>query len=526
MDWKLGETRGQAWATRMVAFLSLGFALLVLISFVQNVRALWPYTMDDAFITFRYADNLVRGWGLTFNQDPPAAEGYSSLLWTLLMALPHLFGLEAVGCSKIFGGAFTLGTLGLLLWVGGSGRPQRSCWERWYPGLISAGLFLTFPFGPMHVVSGMETALAAFLYALATSAFLKQRDGAWSFLPLPFSCLLLGLTRPEANLFSMGLLLLALGGAAGGERRRIALSALLLYVLPGVLYVLWRIQYYGQWFPLGFYLKSNTIQFQGVERTLGFLADLSVGFALPLIVLLRSEQRGRAVVLLPLVLLCLYFLTVKHIMGFGYRFLFPLVPVLALLAGSALAVSLRPRRAFLLLVGFSACLGAGYFLGQVRHRMAARDFLSDAVGGERAHARLGRSLAAVPWTTTPLLAIGDAGAVPYYSRLKTLDIYGLNTPSIALASQVDHTEDIFAAGPTVLVLASCQRHQYEGPFLHEQRLFRAANARGYRHRLTYVFDNHYFLWVLWHPEGRDTPLLERQAWCEVQTFDPWCERRP
>src|SRR5215212_3588570 len=45
--------------------------------------------MDDAYISFRYAYNLVEGHGLVFNEGE-YVEGYTSLLWTLLMALPEL----------------------------------------------------------------------------------------------------------------------------------------------------------------------------------------------------------------------------------------------------------------------------------------------------------------------------------------------------------------------------------------------------------------------------------------------------
>src|SRR4051812_35207028 len=42
----------------------------------------WPFTVDDAFITFRYSQNLAAGYGPTFNPGVlPHAEGYTSFLW-------------------------------------------------------------------------------------------------------------------------------------------------------------------------------------------------------------------------------------------------------------------------------------------------------------------------------------------------------------------------------------------------------------------------------------------------------------
>src|SRR5438046_1501989 len=41
---------------------------------------------DDAFITYRYAENLARGLGLVYNPGE-RVEGYSNFLWTLMMAV-------------------------------------------------------------------------------------------------------------------------------------------------------------------------------------------------------------------------------------------------------------------------------------------------------------------------------------------------------------------------------------------------------------------------------------------------------
>src|SRR5215208_8002885 len=48
--------------------------------------------VDDAYISFRYAHNLVEGRGLVFNGGE-YVEGYTNLLWTVLMALPELSGI-------------------------------------------------------------------------------------------------------------------------------------------------------------------------------------------------------------------------------------------------------------------------------------------------------------------------------------------------------------------------------------------------------------------------------------------------
>jgi hypothetical protein len=45
--------------------------------------------LDDAFISFRYAQHFADGHGLVFNLDPsePPVEGYTNFAWTMWLAL-------------------------------------------------------------------------------------------------------------------------------------------------------------------------------------------------------------------------------------------------------------------------------------------------------------------------------------------------------------------------------------------------------------------------------------------------------
>ena len=56
-----------------------------LVVFGGAYRRLWGYLIDDVFISVRYARNLVDGHGLVYNVGE-RVEGYTNLLWTLLLA--------------------------------------------------------------------------------------------------------------------------------------------------------------------------------------------------------------------------------------------------------------------------------------------------------------------------------------------------------------------------------------------------------------------------------------------------------
>src|SRR5438093_6967987 len=99
----------------------LGFLLAGMLYTVNLV-------VDDVFISFRYAGNLVSGHGLVFNPGE-RVEGFSNPLWTLLLAA--LFPRGDAGArdpfsllvtAKLAGAVFGLATFVLLAIVAGRRR--------------------------------------------------------------------------------------------------------------------------------------------------------------------------------------------------------------------------------------------------------------------------------------------------------------------------------------------------------------------------------------------------------------------
>src|SRR5256885_15747624 len=91
-----------AFATRVRA-LELVPAALALLVFGLLIVRYWPFTVDDTYITLRYAANLAAGQGPSWNVRSQPIEGYTSFLWMLLMAVPHALHLDAVLAAKITG---------------------------------------------------------------------------------------------------------------------------------------------------------------------------------------------------------------------------------------------------------------------------------------------------------------------------------------------------------------------------------------------------------------------------------------
>ncbi|MGH9888397.1 MAG: hypothetical protein ACREBE_22875, partial [bacterium] len=118
---------------------------------VLAVRLYW--TCDDAYITFRYADNLVRGHGLVFNAGE-RVEGFTNLLWTLWSAVGLALGLPAETWAGVSSIACFAATLALLARRGWS--IARGLGVAW-PLPIAALLAAAHHEGAVFATSGLET---------------------------------------------------------------------------------------------------------------------------------------------------------------------------------------------------------------------------------------------------------------------------------------------------------------------------------------------------------------------------------
>src|SRR6188472_1476595 len=99
-----------------VAAMTVAATLMVLLSRVV--------TLDDAYITFRYARHLADGYGLgAWNRIGERVEGYSSLLWTLLLAGAAWLGVDIRLASKLLGAGAALVSIAVLMRRAGDRPP-------------------------------------------------------------------------------------------------------------------------------------------------------------------------------------------------------------------------------------------------------------------------------------------------------------------------------------------------------------------------------------------------------------------
>ncbi len=274
------------------------WAALVAIGAVVVAHAVYlSCVAEDAFITFRFAQNLAAGHGLVWNVGEPPVEGYTNFLWVLLAAVALKLGLDPGLVAQVVG---TAATLWIAIEVWRFARWLHPVGPVWVD--LIAPTLVAFS-GPMATwaTSGMETNLFA---ALITAAVLRYTVGIGLKrlrLDVPILLFLAGLTRPEGVLVFLVLashVVYLLGKAPERRRERARFLAwLLCFLVPGFVYFVWRLSYFGYLLPNTFYAKGGGSLHQA-RRGLIYVALFGRVYLAPMMLLVPAWgwlawRRGR-----------------------------------------------------------------------------------------------------------------------------------------------------------------------------------------------------------------------------------------
>jgi hypothetical protein len=233
--------------------------------------SLIPFAAEDAYITFRFAEHWAHGLGPVFNEGERVM-GFSSPLWTALLALGSLVTGEAFPVARILGIALDLATLLL------ASRLLEKEHGR-VPAWIFAVFFAIYPIFAANSVLGMETSLFVFLLVATAWAIGAQHRSAGAALGL------LALVRPE------GVAAAAIAGIAARPRDR--LVGLAIFGLGSIGLAL----YFGSPIPQSVLAKAATYGLGGPLAGLQWIEGI-----LPLFIRGKWPVTAEAVNLLPLAL--------------------------------------------------------------------------------------------------------------------------------------------------------------------------------------------------------------------------------
>lgn len=452
--------------SRFLLFLAPLFALIML--------ALFPrWTVDDAFIYFRYAENLAEHGELNWNVGEDPVEGYTGIAMPLVLAAWIKAGGSPVVAAKAIGlicyfltGWAILGCLVLL-------RVQK---------IVRAGvlfLYFTAPLMFTHAWSGLETTW--FSAGLTASLLLgllcldARRPAARYETLFAGTLLMTSLVRPEgAALAAAYGIALALARWHSDRREFVAfaLRFAFVYVLPGGLYFLWRYHYYGQLLPNTFYAKASAETWNAASlrsMTRFFYIYALVPCAGSALALWFSRRGGpwagswttkghRYLACATLAFLALVFFQYSRsipVMNYAYRYFAPYLPFILIAAGIAGSRAMdeiqafrSPKPSYTVLAGaFAAFLLVLQFAmhvvqlpGEIAYARRYQRIL------ENVHTPAAEFLAETLGADDRLIVYLDAGVIPYLSGLPTVDFGELNDETLAVGNLDDEARiDYFFA---------------------------------------------------------------------------------
>jgi len=419
----------------------VGVSALVLVMVVEGLAFRWE-PVDDAYISFRYAENFASGYGLVFNPGEQV-EGYTNFLWTVILAGAAWFELDVPHTAKWLGVFFA--SLGLVLtWR----LCLRVAEERNWPRAMawsSPAILVCFPGWSYWAFSGMEGSLLSCLVLAFLLLGCRRKASFGTLVAGGVFGFLAAMTRWEVVLLWPVAVIAQLLDTSRAMARRLPRAALLSLVLVigfGV-YFVWRLVYYGELMPNTYYAKMGADIFARAGTGIVYTGEFAVEWllAITFVVWFFGPYRHWSIILAAVLLIQSGYVTWTGGDFFAWlRFYLPVLPIAAIMTTNlieCLTASVCGARAknfvrvVLTLTVALSVTGAGF---RIDYRSAF-----DQLVWVRGWKKVGL------WARTTFperyrIAIAPVGAVGYYSRHHIIDMLGMTDFEVAHFGEVDPSE--------------------------------------------------------------------------------------
>jgi hypothetical protein len=311
-------------------------AVLAAAAFLFHAANYLYFFVDDEGIPFMYARNLVRGRGLVYSAVEGKVEGYSDFLMVIVDAVTYtIVRIAHLPLFSVFasGELISLPCGAAIVWL-----LTRFFQRNYRSPAAAAGTLLVVLAGPLAVwsCSSLETAPFALAFTVFTLGLLERR---WT--AAAVAAIVLLLLRIDAPVYLAAGLACGLLPASAGDRRTILRRVVVPLIAVAAVYHAWRVLYFHRLLTTPLEAKvmykltgpSHAITKAPDEnyllRFIRLYGAVFVGAAALGWIALRRTPRATGV-LVAASILCAYVAVVSDWM-FGFRFLVPVVPLLAIM---------------------------------------------------------------------------------------------------------------------------------------------------------------------------------------------------
>jgi hypothetical protein len=438
---------------------------------------LWNYVMDDAFITFKYAQNFIEYFKPYYNVNSDfQGDGQTSFLWFIILTIPFLLKISPIFFYSAIN--YILSSILIYLFAKNTFTISSKKWLN-YTYKFLAGTFFSFLLA-VNAKHGLETILYIFLLVMLLKNWRTENNTG------TVLSILLFLTRPEGIVFT-GIYALSLW-----KNKKLFWKNGFIVATSLLLFIAYKIYYFDELVPLPFIFKSSVIlDIEDVKYFVLFLI-------LFLPVLFHSVTKKQFFYAFPLAFFLLYYsFGMERIMGFGYRFSFPLMAYLIIpFHNENLKFNKSLYKTFEL--GYVAvfCLIMVSFFKGIYFDFKQNSLIDYSKSVENAHIYIGKHFSK---DTTATLLISDAGAMAYYSNANCYDSFGLND-ALFLKYRIEGDWDAYfkrvqEIGADYFVLLSGTEKIYYPAIDFENQVFKHYQFTPQDLYMERKFNDHYFLQV-------------------------------
>jgi hypothetical protein len=201
---------------------------------------------EDAFILFRYADNMSAGHGIVYNTDGPPVEGSTDFLWLVLIAGLGFLGVDPAVAAALLNAIGAAVAVAIVLSVVYAAPPSLS---RRIVAIVSVLAILC----SAPVAAGMMGFSTAFYSTAMLCLFwllIEGRSGRQPLALVPLLAVLVALIRPDGLPPAMAASVMAAVFSVRQGQIRAFCRACVVATLVGAVYFIWRWHYFGLPLPL------------------------------------------------------------------------------------------------------------------------------------------------------------------------------------------------------------------------------------------------------------------------------------